>query len=280
METSSEHVFISYVREDSRRVDDLQRHLESAGIPVWRDKKDLYPGDDWLRRIRHAITNGAVAFISCFSMQSNARAKSVQNDEILTAIEQLRLRPPDDRFLIPVRFDECPVPDFDLGGGRTLAAIQYADLFGDGRVEAMDRLVASLLRHFGKPDYQKYGHVADDLGVYLDYSGPPPPEIERRKYYLSLHAQQLAERGDFVAAAKIKIENADICRSQRKDRDAHNLEVSARGFIDEAAHRGQYCEAAEALRDWASRLRADGFESDAHLLEVTASQYQWRCLNP
>ena len=38
------HVFISYVREDSAPVDRLQRALEHAGILVWRDTLDLWPG--------------------------------------------------------------------------------------------------------------------------------------------------------------------------------------------------------------------------------------------
>ncbi len=41
------HVFISYVREDSDHVDRLQRALQAAGIPVWRDTADLWPGEDW-----------------------------------------------------------------------------------------------------------------------------------------------------------------------------------------------------------------------------------------
>jgi hypothetical protein len=40
------HVFISYVREDSRRVDRLQQVLQSAGIRVWRDTANLWPGED------------------------------------------------------------------------------------------------------------------------------------------------------------------------------------------------------------------------------------------
>lgn len=31
------HVFISYVREDAERVDQLERELTEAGFRVWRD---------------------------------------------------------------------------------------------------------------------------------------------------------------------------------------------------------------------------------------------------
>jgi hypothetical protein len=144
------HAFISYVREDSHDVDKLQRTLEAAGISVWRDTADLWPGEDWRAKIRRAITDNALVFIACFSSQSVARAKSYQNEELLLAVDQLRLRQPDDPWLIPVRFDRCDMPDFDLGGGRTLASIQWVDLFGDRREAGYVRLVLTILRILGQ----------------------------------------------------------------------------------------------------------------------------------
>jgi WD40 repeat protein len=142
----SGHAFLSYVREDSGQVDQLQRTLEAAGIPVWRDTADLWPGEDWRMKIRSAITDNALVFIACFSQASLDRGKSYQNEELTLAIEQLRLRSPDDPWLIPVRFDDCDIPDRDIGGGRTLTSIQRADLFGDRFDEGAPKLVAAILR--------------------------------------------------------------------------------------------------------------------------------------
>jgi hypothetical protein len=61
------------------------------------------------------------------------------------AIEQLRLRLPGDTWLIPVRFNDCTIPDIELGGGRTLASIQRCDLFGEYDV-GVTRLVVAILR--------------------------------------------------------------------------------------------------------------------------------------
>jgi TIR domain len=144
------HVFISYVREDSHRVGQLQKALQAAGIPVWRDTADLWPGEDWRAKIRHAITENALVFVACFSKKSLARRRSYQNEELVLAIEQLRQRPPEDPWLIPVRFDECEIPDRDIGGGRTLASIQRADIFGDRSDEGAVRLVAAILRILGR----------------------------------------------------------------------------------------------------------------------------------
>jgi hypothetical protein len=116
------YAFISYVREDSRKVDRLQRTLEAAGVRVWRDTANLWPGEDWRAKIRQAITNDALVFIACFSRKSLARGRSYQNEELALALEQLRLRRPDVPWLIPVRFDDCDIPEWDIGGGRTLVA--------------------------------------------------------------------------------------------------------------------------------------------------------------
>jgi hypothetical protein len=146
------HAFISYVRGDSLAVNGLQHALETAGVQVWRDTADLWPGDDWRARIRAAISEEAFAFIACFSRQSLAREKSYQNEELTLAIEQLRKRQPGTPWLIPVRLDECVIPDQDLGGGRTLSSIQRVDLFGDHRGEALSRLVTAVLRILGSSE--------------------------------------------------------------------------------------------------------------------------------
>jgi hypothetical protein len=140
------HAFTSYVREDSHHVDQLQQALEAAGINVWRDTANLWPGENWRMKIRNAITDNALVFIARFSSRSTSRTTSYQNEELAVAIDQLRLRRPDVPWLIPVRFDDCPVPDIDLGGGRTLGSIQRADLFGDGCEAETSRLVTAVQR--------------------------------------------------------------------------------------------------------------------------------------
>jgi serine/threonine protein kinase len=144
------HAFMSYVREDAPHVDRLQQILESAGVPVWRDTANLWPGEDWRVKIRRAITDNALVFIACFSQASTSRSRSYQNEELTLAIEQLRLRPASDPWLIPVRLDECEIPDREIGAGRTLTSIQHADLFGTRADEGADRLVAAILRILGQ----------------------------------------------------------------------------------------------------------------------------------
>jgi TIR domain len=143
------HVFLSYRREDAARADWLQSGLEAAGIRVWRDTADVWPGDDWRLAVRRAIADEALVFLACFSAQSFRREKNWQNDELKLAVEQMRLRPPDTPWLIPVRFDDGEIPDIDLCGGRTLRSIQHSDLFGSGADAELARLVTAIQRILG-----------------------------------------------------------------------------------------------------------------------------------
>ena len=98
--------FISYVREDSRRVDRLEEFLKANGVPIWRDTHDLRPGEDWHAKIREAIAADSLAFVVCFSKNSEARQRSYQRDELLLAIEQFRMRPPECPYIR--KYSEVP----------------------------------------------------------------------------------------------------------------------------------------------------------------------------
>ncbi len=148
------HAFISYVREDGRRVDRLQEFLEANGVPVWRDTADLWPGEDWKNKIRAAIAADSLAFIACFSKNSETRQTSYQRDELLLAIDQLRLRSPDRPYLVPVRFDDCPIPDWQIGPGRTLRSLQWVDFFGKQRETNAERLLEGV-QHILRPSLEE-----------------------------------------------------------------------------------------------------------------------------
>lgn len=161
-------MFVSYVREDKAEVDRLQRILVSAGFRVWRDTEDLWPGDDWELKIRQAISENALVFIACFSHRSTARTTSYQNKELLLAVDQLQLRRPDQPWLIPVRFGNCELPRFDLGGGRTLAALQWVDLFGDQWDTGTPRLIRTVDRILTDLGRQRDSGASNDRSVAAD----------------------------------------------------------------------------------------------------------------
>jgi hypothetical protein len=140
------HVFVSYVREDRGRVDRLQAILEGAGISVWRDTASIWPGQDWRLEIRDAIRGGSLAFVACFSENSERKESSYQNEELVLAVEQMRVRHPGGLWLIPVRFAVCSIPAFDLGAGRTLDALQHVDLFDGTWEQGVPRILGAVHR--------------------------------------------------------------------------------------------------------------------------------------
>lgn len=145
-EPSEPHAFISYVRDDSPLVDELEQVLAAAGIPVWRDVKDLFPGDDWKQRIREAIQGNSLAFIPVFSKRSEARDRSQMREEIRLAIGEYRLMAPDRPWIFSVRLDDVTVPGYRLGPDQYLADLQWTDFFGDKKTVSASRLIGRIQR--------------------------------------------------------------------------------------------------------------------------------------
>src|SRR5262245_48623570 len=111
------HVFISYVRENRSAVDRLADQLKHAQIEVWLDRQSIRPGQRWRTAIRRAIQDGAY-FIACFSDEYVARSRNYMNEELTIAIDELRLRPTDRAWFIPIRLGQAPIPSRSIGGGE------------------------------------------------------------------------------------------------------------------------------------------------------------------
>lgn len=158
------HVFISYVREDSQAIDRLQHALQTAGIRVWRDTSDLWPGEDWRLKIRRAIVEDTLIFIACFSEHSAARATTMQREEIMLAVDEFRRRRSDRPWLLPVRLSDVRLPSLDLGAGQSLDDLQWLDLFGDQWDRGVARLVGTI-RPMLDPDTTSLSHRSEEAPV-------------------------------------------------------------------------------------------------------------------
>jgi hypothetical protein len=73
-------------------------------------KNELWPGDEWKIEIRRAIQRNALAFIACCSEASTAKDRSYQNEELILASEEYRLRRPGRPWIFPVRFGDVEPP--------------------------------------------------------------------------------------------------------------------------------------------------------------------------
>jgi hypothetical protein len=138
-------VFVAYVREDLRLARRLCEGLRDGGCSPWLDKDKLLAGQNWPRAIERAIGISDV-FVACFSPRSIARGGAKRGgfqSELRYALRCARRRPPDSVFLVPVRFERCPVPR------RISDHVQYVDLFPDW--ERGIKRVVRAIRKAGRP---------------------------------------------------------------------------------------------------------------------------------
>ena len=133
------HVFLSYVRENAEVIDRLASGLKAQGVRVWVDRDQISPGQRWQDATREAIRNGAL-FVACFSYQYAERDIAYMNEELVIAIEELRKRPPDRAWFIPVSIDGSPIPPRSIGGSETLRSLQWVDFTEVGWDEGVARI--------------------------------------------------------------------------------------------------------------------------------------------
>lgn len=124
------YVFVSYVRENQAQVDKLVAELQDRGISCWLDRFEILPGQRWKNAIRSAISRGAF-FVACFSKDYEQKTKTYMNEELVLAIDELRQRPTDRVWFIPIKLTDCSIPDRPIGAGETLRSIQWIDLYTD-----------------------------------------------------------------------------------------------------------------------------------------------------
>lgn len=132
-ESTQPTVFISYAHDDESAALGLCERLRQSGLRPWIDKQQLEVGQEWDRVIREALKT-ADFIVVCLSKRSINKRGYVQR-EIRLALDLYNDMPLGRRLLMPVRLEQCAVPD-------ELARYQYADLF---RSDGVDRLVRSIL---------------------------------------------------------------------------------------------------------------------------------------
>jgi hypothetical protein len=122
MEGELAHVFISYVHQNRDVVDRLAKELRNSCVSVWLDRNDIEPGARWRAAIKNAIQNGQF-FMACFSREYNERERTHMNEEITIAIDELRLRPSETMWFIPVLINETRIPSKSISSTEDLSDI-------------------------------------------------------------------------------------------------------------------------------------------------------------
>jgi TIR domain/Trypsin-like peptidase domain len=105
---------------DKECVRKLYHRLTADGVRCWFDEEDLLPGQDWEFEIGKAIRRCRFV-LACISNSSISKSGFVQK-ELRLALDVADEQPGGSTFLIPVRLEECEIPD-------RLKRWQAADLF-------------------------------------------------------------------------------------------------------------------------------------------------------
>lgn len=137
-------VFLCHSSGDKEAVRELYKRLLSDWIEPWFDEESLLPGQDWRHEITQAIRKVDVVII-CLSSSSISKTGFVHK-EIIYALDVADEQPEGTIFLIPLRLEECDVPE-------KLTRWHYVNLFEE---RGYERLMKALRRR------------ADALGVPAD----------------------------------------------------------------------------------------------------------------
>jgi hypothetical protein len=134
------HTFISYVREDTLIANYLAEILRANNVEPWLDTQRLAVGQRWKEELRKAIQEGN-RFVAIFSAARASRERSVAHEELLIALEELRLRPRDRQWFLPIKLDATPIPNVQIGGGETLCDIQHLEVVQRGWTGVLKELL-------------------------------------------------------------------------------------------------------------------------------------------
>src|ERR1051325_4356596 len=129
----SNEVFLCYSHADYQAVRRFYLRLKRGGMDVWFDKKKLLPGQNWEHEIRKAILTSKLVIV-CLSQHFNEK-QGYRHKELQIALQKTRTLLNDEIFIIPVRLEECEMPE-------ALRHLQRVDLFdSDGYKKLMHTLM-------------------------------------------------------------------------------------------------------------------------------------------
>jgi len=127
-------VFLCHAKDDKHLVRDLHKRLIDIKVDVWFDEEKLLPGQNWELEIDKAVRQSDVIIV-CLSKRSTNKRGFVQK-EIKQALDVAAEQPEDSIFIVPLRVENCLVPD-------RLRRQQWVDFFDQG---GFTRLANSLNR--------------------------------------------------------------------------------------------------------------------------------------
>jgi len=140
MKKSEIQIFLAHASEDKPAVLALYNRLKQAGYKPWLDKKDLIPGQIWRDEIPKAIKASQI-FLACLSAKSANKQGYIQR-ELRIALDTLGEMLPGTIFFIPMRLEECEIPDLRMSEvGLNLRDIHRLDYWEEDGFEQLERAI-------------------------------------------------------------------------------------------------------------------------------------------
>jgi hypothetical protein len=133
-------IFLCHCSEDKPTVRDLCKRLQSDAFQPWLDERDILPARHWDEEIKDALAQ-CDAVVICLSKLFVRKEGFVQR-ELRYALERAEEKPDEAIFLIPVRLEQCEIP-------QKLRGLQYIDLFTDGGYAKLTDALRERTRQLG-----------------------------------------------------------------------------------------------------------------------------------
>lgn len=105
----STHIFLCHAREDKQEVQKVYQILKQQGFDPWLDTENLLPGQLWDDEIRNVIRRAAIVIV--FLSNASVRKRGYVQKEFRIALDVLQEVPEGQIFVIPVKLDDCKVPE-------------------------------------------------------------------------------------------------------------------------------------------------------------------------
>jgi formylglycine-generating enzyme required for sulfatase activity len=157
-------IFLCHAREDKAQVREVYHRLKAIdGFEPWLDEEDLLPGQDWDYEIKRALK--ASDFILIFLSRNSVAKRGYVQREMKLALDALQEVPEGAIHTIPVRIDDCEVPE-------SFRRYHWADLFA---LNGFDHIVRAIR-----------AEIAKQPGPTLPPSPQPSPRSRRQKRRLVL----------------------------------------------------------------------------------------------
>ena len=165
MSRRSLKVFLCHSSSDKPAVRSLYSRLRSAAVYIvpWLDKENLLPGQRWEYEITLAVRSSDIVLV-CVSNTSIRKTGYVQK-EIKDALDVADRQPEGTIFLIPVKLEECQIPD-------RLSHLHYVNLYEEDGFGNLMRSLAVRANELGI-------NVATEMEKRI-YSAKEREEIIRR----------------------------------------------------------------------------------------------------